>query len=643
MDIAEIIGLPNIAKGDEDFASQIYEGYEIDDNSRTEWKKRKKEALNIANQVWEEKSYPFKRAANIKFPLLATSSVQFAARAYPNFVKGPDIVRALVVGDDPQGRKAQAAYRVSRHMSYQCLYEMEEWESDTDKLLTIIPIIGCAFKKSFYSPLLGRNVSEYRSAQDIIINYFAKSLETAPRITEEYTLYPNEIKERINTGIFLNLDYGTPVSTKNDEDSSLNDPDRPHVFLEQHTFLDLDKDGYKEPYIINIHKDTKQIARIVPRFDLTGIKRQDGKITRIEPIHYYTKFPFMPSLDGSIYDRGFDDLLTPINKTIDTTINQILDSGTLYNSNTGFIGKGIQLGRGRGAGPTEFELGEWKQIGFTGDDIRKNILPLPVKEPSQVLFSLLGFMVQAGRQLASVTEILTGDQSNEAERPTTTLARIEQGLMVFSSIYKRLYKAFRQEYKKLFYLNSKYLNPQTYFRVLDTPHAILQNDYDLNSCDVVPIADPSETTGTQKLIKAQILIGMVGTGMNDTEIRRRFLDALQEPEPEKLLNAPPPPPDPKFVIEQAKLQLEQAKLEFEAVKYIDEQNEINAKIKKTLAQALQAIAQAEAAEMGPQLDIYKTELQALMDAAKVENANQQARLGSVVSQRGNAGSVQNTA
>jgi hypothetical protein len=612
MRIEDLIGKPNIATflDDETLGKVAYDvdtGYEIDDESLEQWKTKNKEAIKLAEQVWEQKSVPFQGAANVKYPGISIASIQFAARAYPEFVKGTDIVRAMVIGEDPQGQKADRAFRVSQHMSYQCINEMSEWEEDTDKLLTHLPILGTAFKKTYFSNVLQRNVSEFKRATDLVINYGAKSMETAPRMTEQFTLYPNEIEERIRSGMFIDWDYGNATSAKDDEEINTQDPHQKHLFYEQHTLVDLDNDGYKEPYIITYHKDTQKVVRIVARFKFNSITYgMKDRISKITADQYYTKFSFMPSISGSIYDTGFGGLLLPINSTINTLINQLLDSGTLYNHNAGFLGKGIQLGRGRGGGMLNFKLGEFKTVNFTGDDLRKHIVPLPVKEPSMVLFNLLGFMVNAGEKLSSVTEILTGEQSNEAERPTTTLARIEQGLKVFSSIHKRLYRAFKAEYKKLFELNSIYLEDRNYFRVMDTPMAVAKSDYNSEDLDIVPVADPNETTNTQKLIRGQIWMGMKGQGFNDMEINKRFAEAMQEPEPKKLLEAPPPPPDPKIEIEMRKLELEADKFQFEMLKWEGGRAERHAKVMSLIAKAEQAIANAEAQEPGMQLDLYKT-------------------------------------
>jgi chaperonin GroES len=631
--IETLVGETNIVnKLDEktlsDISGVVDRGFDIDKESRSGWEKTNKEAMDIAEQVsGGTKTFPFKNPSDVRYPLIAISSLQFAARAYPEFVKSPDIVKTLVVGEDEGGVKAAKALRIGQHMSWQLLREQKEWEENTDRLLAQLPIVGCEFKKTYFSNNLGRNVSEFIQAKDLVINYFAKSMETAPRMSHVFTLYPNEIVERIRGGVFKDFDYGNSTSTKDENEENVStDPDQKHVFYEQHTWYDLDDDGYKEPYIVTFHKDTKKVVRIVARFRQDSIKYgEKDRIKLVTPDQYFTKFPFLPSINGSIYDRGFGQLLGPINSSISSLVNQLIDSGTLYNSNSGFLGKGIQLGRGRGGGNVKFGLNEWKPIGFTGDDLRKNIVPLPVKEPSLVLFNMLGFMVSTGERLSSVTEILTGDQSNEAERPTTTLARIEQGLKVFSSIHKRLYRSFTEEYTKLFNLNSRFLQPQNYFQVLDTPQSIPKEDYDPKSFDVVPVADPNETTSTQKLIKGQIWLEQRGTGFDDQEINRRFAVAMQEPEPEKLL-AKEIPPDPKIEFDNRKITLEEAKFDFEMFKWEMEESERNAKVMRLIAQAEKDIAAAEAAEPGQQLEMYKAHTDNIIQTVKLEQAERKEKM-----------------
>ncbi len=627
-----------------EIGGDVLVGYNIDEESRSEWKSRNKEAMKLAMQVWEKKSAPFDHAANVKYPLLAIAAIQFQSRAYPNIIQGFNVVKGRVVGVDTDGQKASKASRITQHMNYQLMEQMTEWEENTDKLLTVLPILGCVFKESYFYPPFGRNFSEYISPNDLVLHYYAKSVESCPRITKKYYLYPNEIRERVVAKMYSDVEYGNAVTDKDDkEGQSSQDKMRPHLFLAQHTFLDLDGDDYKEPYIVTYHYDSQQVVRIVPRFDQDSIKLDErGKVAVIVPDLYFTKFGFIPSPDGSIMDIGFGSLLYPINSTVNTTINQLLDSGTWANSQSGFIGRGLNLGRGRGGGEIRIQPGEWKTVSATGDDLRKNLFSLPSHEPSLVLFNLLGFMVNAGEKLSSVTELLMGDQSIQNEPATTSLARIEQGLKVFSAIHKRIFRSLRQEFKKLFILNSKFLPDTDYFNILDTNESktAFRTDYDYKSCDIVPVANPNEVSETQKLVKAQILFGMRGQGFNDAEINRRFLDAIGIDDVEKVLNNPEPPsPDPKILLEADKLNLETAKFEFEMTRYVDEQAKIHSEIIKN-------IAQAEAQEMGPQLNAYKIELQALLGMAKQSiersktSGNKQGGVSGVASKSGNTGSIQ---
>lgn len=627
-DLRKIFEVPNVISllGETEL-SKVSEvavvGYESDDESRSEWKQRNKEGMELAMQLYEKKDFPHENASNVMYPLLSIAAIQFSSRAYPNLIPGWDIVKGKVVGKDPVGVKADAANRVQTHMNYQLNEEMEEWEEETDRLLTVIPILGCCFKKTYFSAIHKRNVSLFCSPADIVMHYKAKSMATVPRISEKYNLYPNEIVERIRSNVFMDWDYGQASATKDeDENYAVNDDYRPHLFLEQHTWLDLDDDGYAEPYMLNIHYDSRKVVRIYPRFKLNDITFNNKKISKIEGKRHYTKYSFMPSPDGSIYDWGFGSMLTPINHVVNTTTNQLLDAGTINNCQGGFLSKGINLGRGKGGGPIRLKLNEWLPVPHSGEDLSKGIFPLPTKEPSTVLFSLLGFMVNAGEKLSSVTELLMGEQSIHNEPATTSLARIEQGMKVFSAIHKRLHRAFGNEYKMLYELNSEYLDFQYYYRTLDDPEVtreVLRTDYDKSSCDVIPVSSPEDVSNTQKMIKAQALMQMLGMGYNDDEIKRRYVESLQVPDVQSILQKQEVPPDPKVVLDSEKLDLERTKFEFEMMKFGFEMAKIQSEVIKNLAEA-------ESKELGPQLEQYKVQMQTLVGMANkqkqgAQNAN----------------------
>lgn len=580
MDLNQVLQSQNIADDlDGEALSKIghavVEGYLEDLRSRSEWEQRYEAALKLAAQVIEKKNHPWQNAANVKYPLLTTACVQFSARAYPALIQGTDVVRCKTAGEDPVGLKAQRAYRVGKHMSYQILEEMEDWEEDMDRLLMMLPATGTEFKKTYFDAASGVNRSEHVLARDLVVNYYAKSLESAQRKTHIIDLSKNEVVERKLKGIFRDVDYGTPDSPKpsvTDKTQGISPPSgdetNPYRFLECHCFWDLDNDGYEEPYVITVHEQTRKVARIIARFDLEGVEvvleqTPEGtkeKIVGIRPVEYFTKFSFIPSLDGGFYDFGFGHLLGPINEAINTNINQLIDAGTLSNLQSGFLSRGIRL---RG-GNASFKPGEWKMVDTTGDDLRKGIYPLPVREPSQTLFQLLGMLTQAGERLASVTDLLLGENPGQNQPATTTMAVIEQGLKVFTAIYKRQYRSLKSEYRKLYRLNRLYLPIEQYFRVLDLNQdavaTIGRSDYTGDASDIQPFADPNIVSETQRLTKAGALVEALGNGapLNPLETWRRFLEAMQIPEIDKLLpqELPPPPVDPKVEVQQLQVQLE---------------------------------------------------------------------------------------
>ena len=273
--------------------------FEIDKESRSEWERLMELAMKLAKQVIEVKNTPWPNSSSVKFPLLTVAAIQFAARAYPEIVKGWDLVKTKIVGPDPMRQKFMRGERISKHMSYQLNEEMPEWDEEFDKLLHILPIMGLVLKKTYYDPVLQRNCSDLALIDDVVIHYKAKSIDRVRRITHVLPFYENDIYENVQKKIWLDEEFGLAQN-----DDYPNDEEAPHLFLEQHCFLDLDGDGYKEPYVVTVHKEHGKVVRIVPRFDEKGIKTkedEDGEevVVSIKPIQYFTKFGFIPNPDGS--------------------------------------------------------------------------------------------------------------------------------------------------------------------------------------------------------------------------------------------------------------------------------------------------------------------------------------------------------
>lgn len=551
---------------------EIHQGYKRDLDSKKDWDAAVDEWVKLAAQIREEKNYPWPKASNVKYPLLATAAMQFAARAYPSLVPADGkIVQFKVVGVDMQGMKADKADRLAKHMNYQLTDDMEDWEEEMDRLLIQLPVVGCLFKKTYFDPIKKKNISRLVGAKDLVVNYWATSLETAHRVTEIIPMTANQIKGAQNAGLFLkDVELPDPQSApslprKADAHTtppSQADASTPYSILECHTFYDLDDDGYAEPYIITLEESSQKVLRIVARFDSDGIYMSDDgkKVTCVEPVGYYTKYGFIPNPDGSFYDIGFGHLLGPLNESTNTVINQLVDAGSLRNLQSGFIGKGLRLKMGE----TKFQPGEWKTVNATGDDIKKQVFPLPLGEPSDVLFKLLGMLVESGKELASVAEIFTGKMPGQNTPATTTNTAVEQGMKVFTAIYKRIYRAYTKEFKKLFRLNGLYEeNFEKAKAVLDTQ--ISPQDYDQKSYDVCPTADPSAVSTTQKMQKAQMLMEVLPLGtVNPLEATKRILEAQEQPNIEALMaNAPGPAPDPKLQQIEAQMKMEQEKHQLE--------------------------------------------------------------------------------
>lgn len=527
--LRSIMKLPNIiseldAEVVKTIGLEVSRGFDLDKGSRADWEKQTKTAMDLAMQVVTEKSWPWPKAANIKYPMITTAAIQFSARAYPAIVAGQDVVKGEVLGPDPQGVKKERADRIGRHMSYQVLEEMEDWDEEEDKLLLMMSIVGCAFRKTYFDTMLGRPCSDLIAAKDVIYDH-ATPWKKQRRITHCLNLYKNDVIERVRSGLFADIELGMPEGADNDEDAH-------YEFLECHCWYDLDGDGYKEPYVVTVKKDTSEVVRIIARFDEDGIYLNDqGEISKIIEVRYFTKYGFMPNPDGGSYDVGLGMLLNPINEAINTVFNQMLDAGTLANTGGGFIGSGLKMK----GGVARFAPGQFSPVDVSGGNIRDNIYHMQFQGPSSVLFQLLGMLIQAGKEMSSVQDIMTGEQQTN-QTATTTMALIEQGQKVFSAIYKRVHRGLKQEFKKLYRLNRLYLLPQDYYRFQDRVEVIYLDDYQGDDTDVTPVSDPSLVSDAQILTRAEALMKFVGDPFFDQlALRKNYLKAIKVQDPDSLL------------------------------------------------------------------------------------------------------------
>jgi len=619
-------------------------GYTQDLNSRVEWSTRQAQANKLALQVFEEKTFPWPGAASVKFPLITVAALQYHAKSYPALVSGTDLVKCRVIGLDPTGQKTARAARISTHMSWQNLEQDSGWEQDHSKLLLVQAIAGCAFKKRVYEPGHAKQSGRLVLPENMVVNYFATNLEDARRYTHTYYLNHNNIYQRELDGRFSPVETQPEARTgteqeqqARDERQGITQPQKdditPFFTGEQYCWIDLDGDGYEEPYIVTFDIATNAVRRIVARFLPGGVKKREEDVYKITPIKVFVKYGFIPSPDGGFYDLGLGSILGPLNETVNTTINQMLDAGTMATLGGGFLGRGF---KGKG-GAITFQPNQWYPVDAPGDDIRKNVLPLPVREPSQVLFQLLGLLLQYGERIVSATELQMGENIGQNTPAETARTMNENGARIYNALYKGTWLCMREEFRIQFELNSLYLDvDQDYTELTSGQGAMISaEDYVGPSLDVRPAADPHVVSDEQKIQQARIVFqnSLQVPGHNRYQATKRLYESMKIANIDQILPPPqgpgpdgkpqplpdfPPMPNPKMMraqLDQQEFQLEVARFKAEQQQTkIELQMEVQknqAEIMKLYAQAEKFMAEAKGVDVGHQIAIVEAQIGAL--------------------------------
>ena len=523
----------------DEIGAMCAKGYQDDLDSRREWEDRNAEALKLAMQYFERKSWPWEGASNVKYPLITTTAMQYNARAYPALVPGKEVVKIKTF----DGTRDPTLVQIEKALNWEIMEQSSEWEEEHDKMLMIQPLVGFIVKKVFFDPQLQRNRSQVLLPQNFVVDYYAKSLDSATRKTHVLSYTANELEELFRMDYFRRVELA-PVDREQrdfhkavDEIHGFERPSRSeeHVVLEVHCWLDLDDDGYAEPYIAWILNE--QVLRVFPRFETIYYARQGDiieatntdllgmgyKVARIQAEEYFVKYGFIPSPDGSIYDIGLGILLTPNNEAVNSILNQLIDAGTLSNVQGGLLSRGIRMRSGN----LDIQPGRWHKTDADAEELAKGVFPWPIKEPSGTLFNLLSLLIDAGQRIGSVSEAMMGSMPGQNTPATTHMASLEQGMQVFSAIYKRTFRSMTTEFRKWFELSMKFIDPALYSSMKGM---------------VVPIADPNVVSATQRMMKAQALIERATMAPNlygdqgMIEAERRYLEALQIESIETLLH-----------------------------------------------------------------------------------------------------------
>lgn len=628
MDIREIIGKLNIvefltSETVQRIGSECLEDFTKDVAARDEKDRRLKEAEKIARQAIEAKTFPFNGASNVKYPLITKAVIEFNSRVSPLIMNNGEAVKIktfggeedLVVGEDgefevsqttgvfatQQEKKNSRARKVADVMNW-IICEKSCWEEEKDRLTLVYALSGFAATKNYFD--YGTVLPKSELVLPLCLYWEeGKPFAKAGRKSQIVTLSPNELVEKMRMGMFV----------ENEELSErYRDEDKVEL-VEMHTLLDLDDDGYKEPYIVVFTRDKGKVLRIVPRFGARDVLYNSrGEIALINSREYFVFYEFMPCLDGSVYPLGLCDLLLFINESINTNINQLIDAGTLANIPGGFI-SGMAKIRG---GQQAFALGEFKYIDNAGIDISNAIVPLPSKEPSQTLFNLLGVLVETGKEVAMLSDVLTGDV-NPNVQPTTVLALVEQGLSGFKAILKRLQRSLKKEFGLIYNMIYEHFDEISNYYVDavvlgGVKAADFREDY-----MVVPVSDEYYSTSLEKAKRAEFFLALAVSEnpfINKEEATARGLQTLGVDNYQDLMVKPQPAqPDPLLMgqvqLLQAQIQRLSVQNQIDLIKTTLEKmrtdNEVvNDSVKtqsetvKRSAEAVSALATAESKQAG---------------------------------------------
>lgn len=615
--LLDFIGKQNIAEEIpddklEDIGRRVKETYDLDWQSMKDWCEQVDNGLNLMKQEYYTKSHPWEGASNFKSPLLSESAIAFGDKASLEILRAKNLVKADVIGNDSSpaseeemkaaavelvdqfmqeelalarqldsqtygqrlsegiaivskmrttGNKKELSDRITTAMNYQINYDMKGWRKEQKRMLYILPNIGTVFKKTVFDPLKGRVASHTIQYPDFAVNQAVTDLSESP-FTTVLPVDVNGMHERVAAGIWRDVDIfpeNADGSEGSNADAQTTDAmDNPCRFLEQQCFIDLDEDGYEEPYTVTFHEQTSEVLRIVPRYteqsfivktpegrvlDLVEAIKQDAiaasqrgeplpevadinkfDLVRIEGVQEIIKYGFIPSPDGTFLDHGYSHLLGAITQGVNSTTNQLSDAGILRNMGGGFLAKGFR----KKMGPIRFRPGQYSHTDMDASKLQTSILPNPAPEPSSVLFALNEKLEQQGRQFAATVDISGQIQANTA--PTTALAIIQESLVSTSALMGRVLDSMSEEFQVIYDLNKRTFDPEMYKNILDDQGADALADFNHDGLDIIPTANPEMSSKLQRIqlstVEIEQIPNVIQAGGNPMPIIKGFFENI---------------------------------------------------------------------------------------------------------------------
>jgi len=536
----------------DEIGSDLQEQYEDYRSSRQDWEQTYIKGLDLLGFTYKTRTEPFRNASGVTHPVLAESVTQFQSQAYKELLPADGPVRTQIVGVIDRQKEEQSE-RVRDFMNYQIMSVMKEYEPEFDQMLFYLPLAGSTFKKVYYDALLGRAVSKFIPADDLIVPYTATSLEDADAIIHVIKISENDLKKQQVSGFYKDVELAEPPLKENDVDKKqrelqgirVNRQGDVYTLLECHVNIDIegfeDKDqngeptGIKLPYVVTIEESSCEVLSIRRNYKV------DDKLKN--KINYFVHFKFLPGL--GFYGFGLIHMIGGLSRTATQALRQLLDAGTLSNLPSGFKQRGIRVRDD--AQP--IQPGEFRDVDAPGGNLRDAFMPLPFKEPSATLLQLMGIVVQAGQRFASIADMQVGD-GNQQAAVGTTMALLERGSRVMSAIHKRLYAGLKNEFELLAKVFSTYLPPVYPYDVVGGTRQIKQTDFD-DKVDVLPVADPNIFSQTQRINLAQteMQLAMSNPQMHNLyQVYRTMYEAIGVKNIDLILPPPqaPAPMDPSI-------------------------------------------------------------------------------------------------
>lgn len=606
-----------------EIANKVSRAFNIDSASLDLWMIRAKEITALAEMEECGSKEPGKSA--FQSPLIARACIVFASNIIPEFVIDDKLAKAKVYGKDPNDEKLTRARNVASCINYQLMNPKRTWTDNFGKSLSQLACVGTVFRKIVWDDTINAPVVYNLNYDEVYLHIDNKSLEEARTITHKYTLHYNDLISKHRKGVFLE-----PPVSENDQDID-SDRDQIHTILEQHRWLDLDDDGYEEPYIVYLHQATNKVLRIVARYTIDDVRyggKDNKEVVEIVPEEYFTMMSCLYSFKGKLFGLGYGHILYGIQHTFDTAANQIIDAATLSNKTTLIMDKSANYKKET----MELKTGQINLFDFGGGRAEDFISKIQFNEPSPTLYNFLGFLDTFAKEISTTTDAMMGSDFAHNMKTGATNSILERGMKVYNAIKKRVMGTLCNELEKIYKLNQKHLSQEFYSLLLDDDQASVKRDFMTGDLDILPIADPNLSSENRRASGAELLLQLKDDPVipppNKMEILREVARLVGIENPDRFLpDMIQAQKDPAVVEMEQKLKQQEAALQQAQQQLQQQQQEFQLKVMKEERDTYEKMAKLETQEREDVRkhlrEILKLQQQKKIEEDKIDAAERQ--------------------